>query len=199
MPVFKLTPAQKAPLPDQDPKAPTALDTQSDLDELKQAQKVAGETPITSSEGTKEGETENKTGVFTTGHEESPPKTIKVDGPLGRIFTDTLDKMLAIESFTLTPLTDEAYVKLQAEHPDLMTVRVHAFRDDLVRDQAAFETTQDIDHSEGNDILVMEKCFNARPTSASGKLIRYCQRSNKVSIIMTMGRACAAAKAQLLK
>jgi len=96
----------------------------SDTEELKQAQQVVGEAPE-AVEG--EGEPVVKQAEqFSLGEmkTEHTPVAVRVEGPLGKVFTETLNRMLALEGIAALPIGEEELDKIREQQGKVVNVEI---------------------------------------------------------------------------
>lgn len=123
MQIFKLEPVAVTSSGKTEGK-PESQVSPSDTEELKQAQQVAGEAP-------EKAEVDGQPVVkqadqFTLGElkTEQAPMAVRVEGPLGKVFTETLNKMLALEGIAALPIGEAELEKIREQQGKVVNVEV---------------------------------------------------------------------------
>lgn len=138
-------------------------------EELQAAKEVVGDKAI-EGETPKGEETDGNKEVFTLGENNTEKAAVvKVDGPLGRVFTQALNKMLAVEGMAAIPLTNEAF-ELMRKNKEVEVINVKAIDTAFVNTEDAVEITDDIvKHPNENFVLAMES-RSSKVTNCAGLL-----------------------------
>lgn len=107
----------------------TTEETRTEAQELRDAQEMTGEKVTTGTSGTQTEGLVQGEGSFTLGGNSTEKKTVlKVDGPLSRVFTDSLNKILAVENMSMVAMSLTAYesmLKDQAEAGEEVPEVIH--------------------------------------------------------------------------
>lgn len=165
----------------------TTNDLQDEKKELEQAQKVAGSVPV-GSEGQAEGqgttvsEEDGKTFSLKPGEKEV---VVKVDGPLGRVFTEALNKMLATENLVVMPLTEDDLRLRQEEDSsfnDEILINVIAYDANELQSSDVVDVTNEIvKRPDTQYVIAMETIqHRGRVSNAVGLVESLCQGNKKI-------------------
>lgn len=160
---------------------------ENENEELKKAQALTGE-DAGKTASTGEGVQGKETGdSFKLGTEKEQSIIVKVDGPLSRLFTDSLNKVLAFESMVLIPLTEEqleAMKKDDQEYNETTTIHVQAYDASDITTSDVVEISDSITKTDADDhVLVMESARGIR--GAADSAIRVCA-ATKTRVHMQM-------------
>ncbi len=152
MEIFKLMRTQSG---DQAGVVKTVKDIdQEDTEEIRQAKMTMGEHPSQQGQGSQDGEVQGEAFSVETKQEEDAGLVVTIDGPLGRVFTEALNKMLAVESMMMMPLTKEALVAIKKESPKTQVVKVNAFDEDMLKVADVVEVSNEITKSQEDQFVV---------------------------------------------
>lgn len=165
--------------------------TKDEAEELLQAQKATGEVPDATNSTTPGLTTSTEKGSFSKlfeVEESQRPTIIKVDGPLSRIFTEALNKILAIESMVAIPMTedDPRYQALSIKDPNVLTVE--AYDASELSSEDIVQLSETVSKDETKDVLIaMEAIATNRLSVSSGLLSgvlqnkKNCQITHRIS------------------
>lgn len=193
MPIFQIQRKQDLPAVQQSASTeppPVAIvdDTKTTPEEdLKNAKQVTGEDPTSD----KDQPTDKRFGLEQPGKE----LVLKVDGPLGRMFTDALNQVLAMESIVVMPMTEDDLRLRLEEQPDQAIVHVKAFNlpdvtgDDVedTNNEVIHETTQE----NLTDFVIATESVQDSPKGAKnlGYLMELTRQNKKVKTTMSIRSA----------
>ena len=165
----------------------------SEKEELRQAQAIAGEeVPGGTTEATGKAEVgASDAPTYTLGDDKAPKAVIKVDGPLSKVFTEALNKILAFENMVMVPLLVEEYeeMKKDVSFNEATSIHVQAY------DANELHSADVIDIADGvtktnleTNILAMEAAKGKKLSQYVGRVENYC-RSAKVNNYYSMETA----------
>lgn len=161
--------------------------TANENEELKQAQALTGETVKKTVSNTEGGQVDESGETFNLGGEKEQAIVVKVDGPLSRLFTDSLNKVLAFESMVLIPLTEEQLEAMKENDPeynDTTTIHVQAYDASDITTSDVVEISDAITKTDADDrVLVMESVRGIR--GAADSAMRICA-ATKTRVHMQM-------------
>lgn len=127
---------------------PPKAEAQTDEEEMKQAMGVVGEVPVGKGDDHVERTTDTPAaaapdGEAAFGFSDAKSVVIKVDGPLGRVFTEALNKILAVEGMTMVPVADAEVVEDEGE-----VIHVHVVDTDRLEEEDVQHISDDIDKTD---------------------------------------------------
>lgn len=123
------------------------------------------------------------------GEAEKAEVMVRVDGPISRVFTDALNKILAVEGME-TMLSDE-----ENEDDDDDFIQVYCWKESQLNTEDVVKITNDISkHTERSYVIAVES--TGRPTSAMGH-IEALGRLGNVKVCYSLEKAVAFVKGQL--
>lgn len=128
MSIFKIEPMVKEEIPAEKPTKA------SSLPESTPAQ--TDETPPALTEG----EGSEKFGL----EDNKPPMVLKVTGALGAVFTDALNKMLAVESMVMIPMSEDALAEMQDEATVPVIMHAQIMDPEVLQTTDVVEATNDV-------------------------------------------------------
>ena len=137
MQIFKLEPvAVSTPTGQAVGKVDEGNSSQTEQEELKQAQQVTGEKPVDLEKPGDQPVVNQAAEQFSLGEmkTEQAPVAVKVEGPLGKVFTETLNKMLALEGIAAIPIGEEELEKIRAQQGKVVNVEVLSGEDLAMQD-----------------------------------------------------------------
>lgn len=114
--------------------------------------------------------------VMTKGEKEIK---VKVDGPVGRVFTDALNKALALESY-MTMIPDNLYDEDEKDEDgeEDVDLQVYAWDADTLNMSDAVEITNEIVKKTDRQFIIAMEAHDARLSSVVGLLDRYRKMPN---------------------
>lgn len=169
----------------------TTQPTQDEKEELLQAQKTTGEASAVIDQEFPGQSTGSEKGSFSKLFEieENPrPTIIKVDGPLGQIFTEALNKILAVESMAAIPMTedDPRFQELSSKDPNILTVE--AYDASELSSSDVHQLSEMVSKDETKDVLIAMEAIRTNKLSISSGLLsgvlqnkKNCQISHRIS------------------
>jgi len=171
--IFKLV---RTKVGDQQGQVNTVADLdQEDKDEIRQAKVTMGEHP--DHQGTEEQPVGKETGqqeAFSAGevNQDETALVVTIDGPLGRVFTEALNKILAVESMMAMPMTPAALTLLKQEQPKTQVVKVNVFDEDMLKAGDVVDISNDITlHQEDQFVVAIESRRETRTVNSRTQLL----------------------------
>ena len=146
---------------------------QSEKDEIKQAKQIMGEHPDQAMQH-QGGEGGVKEAAFMSGdvNQDEAALVVTIDGPLGRVFTEALNKMLATESIMAMPMDLQALQVLKKDQPKLRVVNVNVLDETTVKPSDVVNISNDITlHAEDQFVVAVESKLQIRNPSKVTQLV----------------------------
>lgn len=164
----------------------------TESEELRQAKEMTGE-EVPGSSAIPEGGSETEAeAAYTLGTAKTGKMVIKIDGPLSKIFTEALNKILAFENMTMVPLLVEELEELKKDESfnDTVSIHVQAYDASELTTNDVFEIADGITKTDGDDqILAMEAIRHHSLSNAVGRAENFC-RDTKTKSFYHFNAAC---------
>ena len=117
---------------------------------------------------------------------EKPDLMVKIDGPVGRVFTDALNKLLVQESYmTMSP---EIFHDTKSDHTKQVDVQVYCWNANNLNTEDVVQITNDITKNKAKDYVIAVEAL--RPT-ASMRFLGELEKLPNVKLCFSYDKAAA--------
>lgn len=118
--------------------------------------------------------------------ENNPDLMVKVEGPVGRVFTEALNKVLATESVELT-LVHHAEQEEKPPLPEAIPTEVHTFDGENVEMSDVVKMSETVMKSEGTEYVIAIE--NAKNSSRALVMLSELEQFKNVKVCLSMESA----------
>ena len=140
-------------------------------------------TPASSVEGSTE-----------AGEATKPEMMVKIDGPVGRVFTDALNKLLVQESYMTT---DPLFLEVPGKEDDEdVSLQVYCWKGDELNTEDVTQITNEVSRHTTRDFVISVEA--ARVSPAMG-LLSYLEKLPNVKLCLSQEKALAIVSERLRK
>lgn len=124
---------------------------------------------------------------------EKPDVMVKIDGPVSRVFTDALNKLLVQESYmTMNPVLFEK----DKENDEDVEIQVYCWNGDDLNTEAVTQITNDVTRHSNRDFVIAVESTRVSPSMA---LLGYLEKLPNVHLCFSQEKALALVSARFKK
>jgi len=184
------------------PTTAPSVENQAKTEVYQLAEKADPSTPADTQPEAETPGVETKKVVGEDGKETETEKMIKIDGPVGRVFTDALNKVLVQESYvTMLPAILSRKAALSREddvEDDRELLQIYALDSDNLNLEDVVSITNDITKHTNREYIIAVEAIRGRVTKAMGFLDELGKMSN-VSICYSQEKAINTVRSKLCR